>query len=195
MDRSTLQTWDGLVLLWVVLWAAFGVWTGVTIWQVADTGDTITNSGEALHSVGNGLESLGGVPVIGDRPAEIGREVGGAGQDIAVRGQQIKGQLHRLGLLLGIAVVGMPAAPVVGLYVPLRLSRRRDVVQLRRQLRDRPDDAGLDRYLADRARLTLPYAAVTAIADGQPDESERARDRRLADAELDRLGIHRPPRS
>ena len=186
-DNGRRHVTDGLVVLWVVVWAVIGTWTGVTIWRLADTGDTITNSGDALVSVGGGLEGLAGVPVIGDRPAQIGAKVKHTGGDISDRGQEIKGQMHRLGLLLGIAIVGIPSAPVLGLYLPLRIAGRRERRDVEAQLRRHPEDDDFDRWLADRARAHLRYVDVV--------EAERAAPgpRGLADAELVRLGISRPP--
>ncbi len=194
-DAGTLHLWDGIVLFWVVLWAVLGVWSGVTIWQVADTGDTITSSGEALHSAGTALESLSDVPVIGERPGRLGAEVVVTADEITGRGQQIKGQLRRLGLLLGLAIMAIPVSPVVGVYLPLRLSRRREVARIRRQLAERPDDRGLDRYLADRARTTLSFDLVAEAVRGPADEHPDRQVRRLADAELARLGLTRPARA
>ena len=69
-------------------------------------------------------------------------------------------------------------------------------------LADHADDPRYDRYLADRARASLPYDTVATV-DPSPDDApsartgERARavNRALADAELARLGIRRPASS
>ncbi len=161
----------------------------MTLWSAADVGDTISSSGRSLASVGDGLESLAGVPVVGDTPASIGADLQGSAADITTRGAEVKGQLRLLGILLGIAVVGIPVSPVLGLYVPLRLRRAREVRSIRRQLQEHGDDPGFERYLADRARSSLPYDAVATL-DPSPAHSDV--DRQLADAELVRLGIRRP---
>ncbi len=187
-DHKTLRLLDGVVLFWVAFWVALGVWTGVTLWQAADVGDTIASSGRTLDSVGEGLQELAGVPVIGERPGEIGGEVTESAVDITSRGEVVKGQLRQLGVVLGIAVVGIPVSPVLGLYLPLRVRRGRETTSIRRQLDEHADDPGFERYLADRARASLPYATVAAL-DPSPDHRES--DRALADAELARLGIKR----
>ena len=196
-DHRTLRLLDAAVLSWVVLWCAIGVWTGVTLWQAADVGDTVASSGRSLVSVGEGLESLSAVPIVGERPGEIGADVSDAAVDISARGNEVKGQLRQLGVVLGIAVVGIPVTPIAGLYLPLRLRRGREVARIRKHLADHTDDARFDRYLADRARASLPYDTVATL-DPTPDDSSGARgarggnDRLLADAELARLGIRRP---
>ena len=188
-DQKTVKLLDGAVLFWVVLWCVVGTWTGVILWQAADVGDTITSSGESLSAVGAGLEDLSGVPVIGDRPGEIGSEVSGAAVDIAARGDEVKGQLRQLGVFLGVAVVGIPVVPVLALYLPLRLRRRSETAEIRRRLAEDPEDPGLQRFLADRARVAQPYSSVATL-DPAPRASDS--DRGLADAELVRLGLRRP---
>lgn len=124
-DESTLRRLDGVVLFWLVLWVVIGGWTGYTIWQVSEVGDSLTISGRAISSTGDALESLDGVPVVGDRTNELGGEVVVAGEDIVVRGQEIESQLRQLAVLLGLAIALLPAAPALFLYLPLRNARRR----------------------------------------------------------------------
>lgn len=183
-DHRTVRLLDGVVVFWVVLWCVLGVWTGVTLWQAADVGETITASGESLSAVGDGLQGLSDLPVVPERPGEIGRSVSEAAIDITARGAEVQGQLRLLGVFLGIALVAIPVSPVVGLYLPLRVRRSREESGIRRSLREHGEDPGFDRYLADRARTWLPYAEVVRLGDGS--------DRRLADAELARLGLPRP---
>lgn len=192
-DERTLRTWDGFVLFWVVLWVVVGAWAGVTIWHTADAGDTISSSGRSLVSVGSSLEDLADVPVIGTKPGEIGAEVAGNGQEIIARGQQVRSQLRRLGILLGMAIVGIPVTPVLGVYLPLRLAHRRERERIRREIGRRPDDACFDRYLADRAWANLSYDQIVEI-QGRAEPGSGS-DRPLADAELTRLGLLRPGRA
>jgi hypothetical protein len=189
-DESTIRRLDGLALLWVVLWLVIGVWAGYTMWQVSEVGDTVTTSGRAIGSTGDALESLGDVPVVGDRTAELGSEVVAAGGDIARRGQEVQSQLRQLSVLLGLAIVLLPATPVLGLYLPLRAARRRDVVEIRRLLSS--SSGGIaDRYLAERAARRLPPTAVHQIEPDPWGALADGRTRSLADAELRRLGLRR----
>ncbi|QZY29189.1 hypothetical protein [Nocardioides coralli] len=181
MNQTTARTLDGAVLFWCVLWCVLGVWTGVTLWQAADVGETISSSGRSLTKVGEGLQGLSDIPVIGEGPGEVGAEVAGTGAEITDRGAEVQGQLRLLGIFIGVAVVGIPVTPVLGLYLPLRVRRAREVALVRRQLEEHGDDPGFDRHLADRARLVLTYDEVARL------DSDRA----LADAELARLGLAR----
>jgi hypothetical protein len=189
-DESTIRRLDGLVLFWVVLWLVIGGWAGYTLWRVAEVGETVTTSGRAIGSTGDALESLGDVPVVGERTAELGSEVGDAGDDVARRGQEVQSQLRQLSVLLGIAIVLLPATPVLGLYLPLRNARMRDVAEVRRLLARSPDGIA-DRFLAERAVRRLPPTVVQQIEADPWDALAEGRTRTLADAELRRLGLRR----
>jgi hypothetical protein len=189
-DSSTTRLLDGLVGFWLVLWLVLGGWTGYTIWQLSELGDTVSSSGQAIHSAGDALESLGGVPVVGQKPLELGQEVSATGIEINDRGQQVKGQLRQLSLLVGLAAALLPTTPVAGLYLPLRLARRREVQALRARL-NRSGDESLDRYLAERAVRNLPQEQLDSLVGDPWRAIDAGRTRALADAELARLGLRR----
>lgn len=188
-DTSTVRLFDGLVGFWFVLWLVIGGWTGYTIWELSVLGDTVTSSGEAIGTAGDALVSVGGVPVIGDDTAQVGEEVAAAGVEIADRGQSVKAQLRQLAILLGLAIAVMPTTPVLGLYLPLRSARRREVDALRRSLQKHPDDPRLERYLAERAVRSLPFDEVESLVGDPWRAMHEGNTRPLAHAELRRLGL------
>lgn len=188
-DAVTLRLLDGLVIFWVVLWIVVGVWSGVTIWQVSGMGDTISHSGQALESAGKALTAVGKVPVLGDSAGKLGAQVTASSADIAARGGVIKAQLRELALLLGLSIILMPTTPVVGLYLPLRIARRREQRQVRDAIEAHGRDGGLDRWLAEQALRTLPYGAVRAVSEDPWADIAEGRTRALADIELRRLGL------
>lgn len=194
-DESTVRVLDGLVLAWVVLWVVLGGWFCFSTWQLADLGDTVTTSGGAIESTGRALESLDAVPVVGDEPAALGAEVAVTGADVAARGQEVKGQLRQTAVLLGLAIAIMPTTPIAGLYLPLRLARRRERAAVRRALAGSAEDPALDRYLADRAMRGMPLDSLRAhLAEDTGGGAVEPWLRRLADAELARLGLRRASR-
>lgn len=190
-DSATIRLFDAVLLAWLVLWLVVGGWTAWSIWDLAELGDTVTASGEAIGSAGEALQAIGEVPVVGERPGELGQETVATAEDIRARGQEVKGQLRQLAVLLGLAVSLIPTTPVLGLYVPLRLSRRREVQAVETSLRAHGDDASFDRFLAERALQSLPYDAVHRLVGDPVGALEGPGARRLADAELDRLGLSR----
>ncbi len=180
-------------MAWILLWLVVGVWSAYTVWDLSELGDTVSTTGRSISSAGSALKSLEDLPVVGARPGEVGSDALLAGAEIDSRGQLVKSQLQQLAVLLGVAICLIPTTPVVGLYLPLRLARRREVRSLGKALRGHADDPGLDRYLAERALRALPYAHVRGlVADPWSATVDDGRTRLLADAELARLGLTRP---
>lgn len=191
-DAATIRLLDGLVGFWLALWIAVGAWSGYTLWQLSELGDTVTSSGESIHAAGQALESLGGVPLVGEETLALGEDASTTGLEIADRGQQVGAQMRQLSLLLGLAITLMPTTPVLGLYLPQRLSRRRDLRSLEEALRTSGQDEAMERYLAERAIRSLPFAQVQALVGDPWQALEQGRARPLAEAELARVGLRRP---
>ncbi len=189
-DEPTVQWLDRSAMVWVAFWLLIGVWTAVTLWRIADIGDTLTTSGGALNTAGEALNQVALVPVIGDRAGVLGQQVVTTSAEVTARGQQVKGQLHQLAVLLGAFLILVPTVPVVALYLPGRLARKREVAEIRTALSRDRDDPQLDRLLAARAVENLSLTKMRALGIGtQPGHAE---ERALADAELQRLGVTRP---
>jgi hypothetical protein len=176
---------DGLVAFWLVFWLVVAGWTALSVWQLADLGSTVATSGRALDDAGAALEAIGRVPVIGNRPEELGVEVRATAAQVVAQGEQTVDGLRRLAVLLGLAIALVPTTPVLAFYLPQRLARSREARELRRRLRDGWDDGVLDDVLAERALTLLPLRTVLQVV---PAGTRRA----LADAELARLGVRRP---
>jgi hypothetical protein len=190
-DATTIRLLDGISLLWFAIWLLIGSWTCLTMWQIADVGDTLAVSGNALHSSGEALSSLGPIPVVGDNAAAVGVDVKAAATEVTARGAEVKRELRQLAVLLGLAIIVVPMAPVGGLYLPLRWARSREIRAIRASLDRHRDDPVLDRYLGARALANLGFSEIRAVSV-DPWEDLAVDPRALADAELRRLGIVRP---
>jgi hypothetical protein len=73
----------------------------------------------------------------------------------------------------------VPVTPVVALWAPVRLRRRRDVRMIRRAMADGAG-APLDRYLAHRAMGSLAFAEVRAAFEDPDGRLTAAQERALA---------------
>lgn len=186
---ATMRLMDGLVIFWVVLWLLVGVWSSWSLWQLADTGSTVTTAGRALQSTGEALQTLGGVPVVGEAPGDLGDEVLATGREVASQGGEIHDRVRQLAITLGVAIVLIPASPVLGLYLPLRIARRRELDELRRTIDRDGLDPHVERYLAERAVHHLPYSSVRSLSDDPWRDIAAGRTTALAQAELARLGL------
>lgn len=99
-----------------------GAWIGVEIWRLADLTATVQDSGYAIASAGQALQSLEAVPVVGERAAELGAEARANAEAIVQDAQAARGAFRRVAVLLGVAVALVPSAPMVALRVALRPS-------------------------------------------------------------------------
>lgn len=193
MDERTVRTLDGIVVFWVILWLVVGSWSGYEIWQLSSLSRSTVESGQALDSAGRALQSLGNVPVVGDAPAQFGGRVRTTAAGIVASATEAGRSTRRLSVLLGLSIALIPVTPVLGLYVPGRLARRRDVRAIRQALASGSPDPGLDSYLARRAVAHLSFPALRERSADPEGELASGRYRSLADAELSRLGISRLP--
>ncbi len=193
-DESTVRLLDSLVVFWLLLWLVLGAWTGYTMWQLSGLGDTLASSGEALDSAGTALEALRDVPVVGDRTGELGAQVVKTADDVTGSGGDFKSRFRVLSLLLGVSIVAMPITPVLGLYLPLRWARRRELGDLRRALAKGGDSPRLQRHLAVRALTVLPYGTLSQISADPWHDVATGNTQALADTELKRLGLTPPAR-
>lgn len=191
MSADRLRLVDGAIALWVAVWFVMGAGTAVSVWRLGELGTTLSRSGQALDDAGDALQQLGRIPVVGDRPEQLGNDVRQTAAEVTVRGRETRRELRRLSVLLGLTVAFLPSGLVLGPYVPRRLARRRFAREVERRLRSDPDDPALDRYLAEQAMFTLSPAQLLAWSPPGSGEPPDGRVRALADAELSRIGLRR----
>jgi hypothetical protein len=111
------------VAAWCVLWLFVGVWTGYELWQLGELGGAVAETGRALGTAGDALESLSGAPIVGERTEELAAQVQGSSADIVSEAQAAQGSLRQLAVLLGLTVSLVPSVPAVLL---LKFSGRRE---------------------------------------------------------------------
>lgn len=187
---SRLGLLDLAVVVWVAVWIALGVAVGSNVARLTDLSHTVTSDGLAIQTVGHSLDALAGVPFVGGGLfGGAAREIQAAGTSAVHSGRSSASAVDALSILLAIAVALLPATPVLGFYLPLRLARRREAQALRRTVREYGRDPAFRAFLARRALDTLGYdrlVTVTPAPWADPPSAPRAA---LAAAELLRLGI------
>lgn len=182
---------DRLLVAYLVVWLVVGILIAVDIRRQAELSDQVTRVGAALSDIGESLQVVGGLPLVGGNIGRLADRVVEAAADVQRSGADSRQSLERMGILVGAAFVAVPLMLVLPVYLPLRFAWRREVEAVRAALRS-ADPPTLDQLLARRALVTLPYQQVLGPDATPPGELSSEEARRLADAELARLGLTRP---
>jgi hypothetical protein len=190
--RSARVLLDVVVLLWVAAWIVVGLWVEREVKGLADLSRTVIAAGVALEEAGGALQTLEDIPFVGEDVGGVGERTERAGESARLSGRSSRESVESLSVLLGVSIAVAPTLPLLLLYLPMRLSWRRQVQALRRALRGAPDDRAVDEFLAWRAVLNLPYDRLREVSVDPWRDLEAGRYRKLGDAELRRLGIDRP---
>jgi hypothetical protein len=151
----------------------------------------VVAAGVAAEEAGSSIGALASLPGVGEdagRFAERAREAGASAQQ---SGRESRAGIRRLSILLGLAIGLVPTLPVALVYVPARLRWRRERALVRRIAGAEGGDPGFREFLARRALDRLPYSTLAALGGSPWRAVERGDYDRLAEAELDRLGIAR----
>lgn len=184
------RRWLSLVVaLWVLLWLVVGAVTGLQIRQLTEVSDSLVESAEALDVAGSALQDIGRLPLVGDRPEALGNQVRETAQEIDRAGSSSRETVQTVSVLLGLALVLIPIVPVVAVYLPLRRAGNRERKAVKRALAGTPNDPVLEEYLARQAVHNLPYSTLLEVSTDPWGDIRRGSFRRLANAELTRLGL------
>lgn len=182
---------DLAVGAWIVAWVVVATVAFVEVRDLEQLSDTLARSGTALDTAGSGLETIGAIPVVGDGPERLGREVRAAAEEVRVSAFESRQSVRSLSVVIALVVGVLPTVPPLLLYLPWRAGRRREVEAIAAALRDRSEDTDLEEHLARRAVERLPFDALVAITPTPWRDLEEGRFRLLANAELTRLGLAR----
>ncbi len=187
--RARRRSLSVVVALWVLLWLVAGVITGFQIRQLTDVSDSLVESAEALDVAGTALQDIGRLPLVGERPEALGNQVRETAREVDQAGIASRQTVRTVSVLIGLALVLIPIVPVVAVYVPLRRAANRERKAVKRALADDSSDQVLEEYLAHQAVQNLPYSTLRQVSTDPWGDLRRGSFRRLANAELTRLGL------
>ncbi len=177
------------VALWMVVWLVVGGVTAIQVRQLTEVSDSLVESADALDVAGTALQDIGRLPLVGERPEALGNQVRETAQEVDRAGTASRETVRTVSVLLGLALALIPIVPVVAIYVPLRRAGERERRAVKRALARSPHDPLLEEFLAYHAVYNLPYDTLRQVsADPWGDLRQRSF-RRLANAELTRLGL------
>jgi hypothetical protein len=179
---------DLVVVAWVVVWIVLGVAVADAVKELTVLSDTVSDAGRAVRDSGEALESLGELPLLGEQVGRAAQGVVGAGESVVAEGRSARQSIVRAANLLGFAVALIPIASVLGVYLPPRVARALELQAARRAVRAGAGDPALERFLAQRAAVQLSYRELSRVSPTPWHDLEEGRHRRLAEAELRRVG-------
>ena len=113
MTVAGRQERTGLLGFWCALWLLVGVWVGYEVWQLSALAESVADSVRAMSAAGTALESLGGVPVVGETTGQLGQRVSANGGDIVESAGTAQVSIRRLSVLLGLTIALVPSVPVI----------------------------------------------------------------------------------
>jgi len=174
--------------VWALLWLVAGGITAVQIRNLTQLSDSLEDSGQALDTAGSGLQAIGRLPVVGERPMQLGNEVRGAADEVQLAAVSSRETIRWVSLLVGAALVVTPIVAAVSWYVPL-VSLARQRRSLSAALAQIDQNPRLEEFLAHRAVQNLDYGPLIQVSQDPWGDLQRGAYRRLANAELTRLGL------
>src|SRR4051794_21653119 len=180
---------DVAAVLWVILWIALALLVGREVRNLRDLSDTVVQAGVAVEQTGGLVRGVGNIPFLGDRVSKVADQVEAAGRSAQVSGRDSRDSKENPSGLGALAVGLIPTLPLLGLYLPLRLTWSRDARAVRAALRTRPADPLLTEFLARRAVANFPYERLLSVSSRPFRDIEEGRFDALAALELERLGI------
>ncbi|WP_219416293.1 hypothetical protein [Pseudonocardia nigra] len=190
-SRRALRRLDALAVLTVLGFAAIGVAAGVLLADLARLGTGLGDVARSLDLAARGLSLLAEVPVVGEPAGRLSDSVAEAAGSVATTATEVRGSMGTLAVVVAVALALLPLPLVLGVYLPLRWVRHREVRGLRRLLAG-PVDPTLVEHLARAAVFRIPYADLLRVTRSPWQDLDAGRHHRLAAAELHRLGVTAP---
>jgi hypothetical protein len=161
--RANVVVRDLLVVCLLILFAWIGLAVHDAVDRLAVLGHGVAAAGTSVET---GFDSAGDavddVPLVGGQLGGALRGAGeGTGGNVADLGHAGENAVHRLALILGLVIFGIPAVVVLLSWLPGRIALARKLTEAERVLR--PDSSPeRRRLLAMRAAFSLPYGQLLA---------------------------------
>lgn len=189
LSARAMRWLNGAIALWAAFWVGVAAYTAYEVAALGTLSHTVVQAGRATESTGHALAALGHLPFVGGRIGSLAAQAIAAGASARASGASTSTTVDQLAILLGIAIGLIPTVPLLALYLPLRLSWKRDLRAVRQAVAQWDGEPGLEAFLARRALAHLPFAELRALGYDGTESSAPAAD--LAGAELRRLGLDR----
>jgi hypothetical protein len=192
LNARVVRTLDVLLIVWAVCWVLAGIGVGKALWDVGGIADPVIRNATGLSQATHSLDQLGSLPLVG---GALGGAVGGLRAPLEktrAEAQLVKDRVRQLAVVVALLLVLVPVLIALAFYLPLRIPWGRDVAAIREAMERDPYDPVLQRYLALRAVQGMRYDTLRGLSDDPWRDMEMGRARRLAEVELQRLGLLSP---
>lgn len=189
LSARAMRVLNVAIAIWAAFWIAVAAYTAYEVAALRTLSHTIVKAGAATVSTGHALSALSQIPFVGGKLGSLAAQTIAAGVSARASGGSVATTIDQLAVLLGIAIGLIPTIPLLALYVPLRLSWRRDRKSIRAAVAQWDGEPGLEAFLAQRAVAHLPFHQLRQL--GYDGTAESASQAELAAAELRRLGLDR----
>jgi hypothetical protein len=190
LSARAMRWLNAAIAIWAAFWVAIAAYTAYEVAALRTLSDTVVKAGKATESTGHALAAISHLPLVGGRIGSLAAQAIAAGASARASGASTAGTVDQLAVLFGIAIALIPTVPLLALYLPLRLSWRRDRRAVRHALAQWDGEPGLEAFLAHRALAHLPFHELRQL--GYDGTEGSAPDDQLAAAELRRLGLGPP---
>lgn len=186
---ADVATW-----IWVSLWAVIAYRLYSTLAGFAEVGRAIGRGGSNIQAAGFSVgDALKGIPLVGEQVQGMTESAFGlAGEPFVFVGTELEQLLLIIAALLGLLVLGVTLVPWLSRYLPWRARRLFELRTAHRAIRvahrDVPD-AAVERLLASRALHRLTYGELLEHTPDPMGDFIRGRYKRLAQAELESVGL------
>lgn len=189
---------DVVTLLWLTIWLTLGIRLYAFLANLAGAGRLVREGGAGITSAGETIGSaLEELPLVGEAAASgVRGALAGAGDPLITFGTDLERLLLVISALLGLLLVATAVVPWLNRYLPWRLAKWRRLNaaataihgsrQKSRKLIPAPE---METLLASRALHRLEYDELLEFTPDPFGDWLAGRHERLAEAELDRVGL------
>lgn len=192
LSARAMRVLNVALAIWAAFWIGLAAYTAYEVSALRSLSRTVVKAGTATESTGHALAAIGQLPLVGGRITHLAAQAIAAGASARASGASATSTVDQLAILFGVAIALIPTVPLLGLYVPLALSWRRDRKAVRRAVAQWDGEPDLEAFLARRALAHLRFDELRELGYGEAGGSVPTAE--LAAAELRRLGLDRPAR-
>lgn len=192
-DRRAVRRMDLAAAGWAAVFLALGVVAGVELWRLSRIQDTLHRVNSAVGAAGAAVGLFASVPVVGSGAGRLATTIDNAAAAVNAGADQVGSSARVLAVVMGLALTLTGIAPLLVIYLPLRVARRRELSALAALLAQ-DADLLLVAHLAHAAVNRLSYDHLRRLTTTPWQDLAEHRYHQLAAAELRRLGAQVPPR-